>query len=86
MTPIPRAPTRRVVVLTAVKMGPFRQKISSKPMIKRLNRLLPNASPAARSGVPMNVTELTPVPSSGSDVAVASSPTPMSDWPRPVLN
>ena len=57
-------------------------------IIKRLKRLLPKASPAARSAPPdppTDKTELTPVANSGSEVAVASKTTPTKERPRPVL-
>jgi hypothetical protein len=58
-------------------------------MIRRLNKLLPKASPAAKfapSGPPTKDTALTPVPSSGKEVAVAKSTTPTKERPNPVLN
>ena len=61
---------------------------SNNPIIKRLNILLPNASPAARSAPPdppMDNTELIPVANSGKEVAVASKTTPTKDLPKPVL-
>ena len=68
-----------------LSMWPRRQYRSISPMINRLNRLLPKASPAARSVSPTMRIELIPVPSSGSDVAVASITTPTKDRPKPVL-
>ena len=54
--------------------------------MNRLNRLLPKASPTARSGASTSVMALTPVPSSGKEVAVASRTTPMNERPNPVLS
>ena len=70
---------------TLLSMGPLRQKRSIMPMMSRLNTLLPNASPTARSGALTRVMELTPSPSSGREVAVASITTPMKERPSPVL-
>ena len=54
--------------------------------MRRLKRLLPKASPAARSGESTRTMAATPVPSSGRDVAVASSRTPTKARLNPVLN
>ena len=85
ITTIESEATNTAVVLILFSMGPSLQNKSSSPMIKRLNRLLPNASPAARFTSPTSAIELTPVPSSGNDVAVASRTTPTKDLPSPVL-
>ena len=85
MTSMPRDPTSTAAMLTLPRMGPLRQYRSNSPIISRLNRLLPKASPTARSGLSAKVMELTPTPNSGRDVAVASSTTPMKARPRPVL-
>ena len=81
-------PTRTEVRLTLLSIGTpvLRQNMSSKPMMNRLNRLLPKASPTARSGASTSVMALTPVPSSGREVAVASKTTPMNDRPKPVFS
>ena len=51
MTAMPSAPTTEAVTPTVVRIGPLRQYRSSRPTISRLNRLLPKASPTARSGL-----------------------------------
>ena len=81
-------PVKRVVDPKLDKTEPFRQIKSIIPMISKLNTLLPNTLPAAKSAPsapPINVTALTPVPNSGKDVAVASNTTPTKDLPSPVL-
>ena len=47
--------------------------------------LLPKTSPAAKSGASSLDTAFIPVPSSGSEVAVANRTTPINDLPNPVL-
>ena len=83
---MPRPATKTGVFVTAFNIGPFRHTKSSTPIIKMLNILLPNASPAARSGSPTKRIELSPVPSSGKDVAVARRITPINERPYPVFS
>ena len=78
--------TRVKFMLTELSNGPLCHLMSINPIISKFTRLLPNASPAARSGAPTAVTELIPVANSGSDVAEASNNTPTKVLPRPVLN
>ena len=85
MTAMPSAPTTTDDIPTWFNRYRFHQKMSINPIISRLKRLLPNAPPTARSGSPRTATALTPVPSSGSDVAVASRTTPTNVRPSPVL-
>ena len=60
MRAIPSALTMAEVTPTLLRMGPLRQKRSSRPMMRRLKRLLPKASPAARSGSPNSAIAPTP--------------------------
>ena len=83
-----KTPTKGTPVPKLERIGPRRQMISKIPIINRLKRLLPKASPAARSAPsdpPIIVTEVIPVPNSGKEVAVASNTTPIKERPNPVL-
>ena len=64
-TAMPRDPTTIGARPTATSIGPLRQSRSMMPMMTRLTRLLPKASPAAKSGWSTRRIELTPVTSSG---------------------
>ena len=69
-------------------MEPFFQNISNSPIISKLKILLPKTSPAAKltpSYPDITTTDVIPVPSSGSDVAVANMTTPTKERPKPVL-
>ena len=68
-----------------LRIGPLRHLMSINPIIRRFTKLLPNASPAAKSGNPITVTELRPVANSGREVADARSKTPIKVRPSPVL-
>ena len=85
ITTIPNVPMITEVIPTWFKIYLFNHKISNTPMIIRLKRLLPNAAPIAMSGAPTRATELTPVPISGREVAVARRTTPANDLPMPVF-
>ena len=82
---IPSAAISTDVIPTAFNRGPFRHIRSSSPMMNKFTRFAPRAFPAARSGSSTRRMELSPVASSGSDVAVASKTTPTKVRPRPVL-
>ena len=91
-TSTPAAPIR-MTPKPAVRMWPWsslryigssRLSSSSSTSITRLNTQLPSASPTAMLGAPAMVTELTPVMSSGSEVAVASSTSPTQERDTPV--
>ena len=82
---IPKTQTVMDVLSILLKMGPLRQNMSRTAIISKLNRLLPNAAPMAKSGVPTMETALIPVPISGNDVAVANITIPTKDLPRPVF-
>ena len=83
-----KTPTKGTPVPKLERIGPRPQMMSKIPIINRLKRLLPKASPAARSAPsdpPIIVTEVIPVPNSGKEVAVASNTTPIKERPNPVL-
>ena len=85
---MPNCPIGTDCLVTDLKIDPFFQKISNKPIINKLNILLPKTSPAAKltpSYPDMTVTAVNPVPNSGSEVAVANITTPTKERPKPVL-
>jgi hypothetical protein len=55
-------------------------------MVTRFNRFDPKRSPRVKSGFPIIATELIPVKSSGSEVIVARSTTPIQMRPSPVFS
>ena len=75
----------QVFLATDPRNDLFLQYASNTTTMSKLNILLPKTSPAAKSGASSLDTAFIPVPSSGSEVAVANKTTPIKDLPNPVF-